>query len=91
MVLFHITIVSNQDAQTTVIAINILILVLLELVLLLKNRGKSVPQCVKTLSIASMKPSLLQCHLQTNHPDKKDCDPNYFRRLEENAKKQRLD
>ena len=51
------------------------------------------PQCVmcmKTLSNASTKPSLLQRHLQTNHPDKKDRDPNYFKRLGENAKKQRL-
>ena len=60
----------------------------------LKNKGESVPQCVvcmKTLSNASMKPSLLQRHLQTNHPNKKDRDPNYFKRLEENAKKQQLD
>ena len=36
----------------------------------LKNKGESMPQCVvcmKTLSNASMKPSLLQRHLQTNH------------------------
>ena len=56
----------------------------------LKNRGESVPQCVmcmKTLSNASMKPSLLQRHLQSNHQDKKDCDSNYyFRRLEEMRK-----
>ena len=38
-----------------------------------------------------MKPSLLQRHLQTNHPNKKDRDPNYFKRFGENAKKQRLD
>ena len=52
----------------------------------LKNRGESVPQCgmcMKTLSSASMKPSLLQRHLQTNHANKKDHDFNYFRRLEE--------
>ena len=57
----------------------------------LKNRGKSVPQCVvcmKTLSNASIKTSLLQRHSQTNHPDKKDRDLNYFKRLGENAKKQ---
>ena len=60
----------------------------------LNNKGESVPQCVvcmKTLSNASMKPSLLQRHLQTNHPNKKDRNPNYFKRLGENAKKQRLD
>ena len=52
----------------------------------LKNRGGSVPLCVmcmKTLSIASMKPSLVQRHLQSNHSDKKDRDPNYFRQLGE--------
>ena len=60
----------------------------------LNNKGESVPQCVvcmKTLSNASMKPSLLQRHLQTNHPNKKDRNPNYFKRPGENAKKQRLD
>ena len=38
-----------------------------------------------------MKTSLLHRHLQTNHPEKKDRDPNYFKRLGESAKKQRLD
>ena len=38
-----------------------------------------------------MKPSLLQRHLQTNYPNKKDRDPNYFKRFGENAKNQRLD
>ena len=46
---------------------------------------------MKTLSNASMKPSFLQRHLQTNHPKKKDSDPNYFKQLRESAKKQRLD
>ena len=60
----------------------------------LRNRGESVPQCVvcmMTLSNALIKTSLLQRHLQTNHPDKKDRHLNYFKRLGENAKKQRLD
>ena len=60
----------------------------------LKNRAESVPQyvvCMKTLSNALIKPSLLQRHLQTNHLDKKDRGPNYFTQLGENAKKQRLD
>ena len=60
----------------------------------LKNKGESVSQCVvcmKTLSNALMKPSLLQRHLQTNHPNKKARDPNHFKRLGENKKKQRLD
>ena len=33
----------------------------------------------------------LQRHLQTNRSEKKDRDPNYFKRRGENAKKQRLD
>ena len=52
------------------------------------------PQCVvcmKTLSNASMKPSLLQRHLGTNHADKKNEDQNCFQRLAENVKRQRLD
>ena len=60
----------------------------------LKNRRESVPQCVvcmKTLSNASTRPSLLQRYLQNDHRDKKDCDSNYFKQLGENAKKQRLD
>ena len=47
--------------------------------------------CMKTFSNASIKTSLLQRHLQTIHPDRKDRDLNYFKRLGENAKKQRLD
>ena len=40
----------------------------------LKKKGEFVPQfavCMKTLSNVSMKPSHLQCHLQTNHLEKK--------------------
>ena len=33
----------------------------------------------------------LQRHLQTNYSEKKDRDPNYFKRRGENTKKQRLD
>ena len=60
----------------------------------MKKKEESVPKCVvcmKTLSNASTKPSLLQRHLQTNHPEKKDRYPNYFKRLGEGANKQRLD
>lgn len=60
----------------------------------LENRNDVVPQCVicmKTLANSSMKPSLLKRHLQTNHPDKEGKDPDYFARLGENLKKQRLD
>lgn len=60
----------------------------------LDRGGEVVPQCVlcmRTLSNASMKPSLLQRHLLSNHSDKKDKDPDYFRRMGENLKKQRLD
>ena len=46
----------------------------------------SVPQgmaCMKTLSNASMKRSLLQHHFQANHPEKKDRDSIYFKRNNE--------
>ena len=52
------------------------------------------PQCVicmKTLANSAMKPSLIQHHLHTNHSDKKDRDENYFHRLGECVKRQRLD
>ena len=55
----------------------------------LKKKGESMPQCavrLKTLANALMKPSLLQRHLQTNHPEKKDSDLKYFKRLGESAK-----
>ena len=40
---------------------------------------------------ASLKPSLLQRHLRTDYPEKKDRDPNYFMRCGKSAKKQRPD
>ena len=46
---------------------------------------------MKALPNPLMKPSLLQRHLQTNQPEKKDIDPSYFKRLGKSAKKQRLD
>ena len=54
----------------------------------IEHRGEVLPQCVvcmKTLSNASMKPSLLQRHLGTNHADKKNQDQSYFQRLEREA------
>ena len=57
----------------------------------LKKKGKFVPQCVvcvRILSNVSTKPRLLQSHLRTNHPEKKDRDPNYFKRPGESEKKQ---
>ena len=52
------------------------------------------PQCViclKTLSADSMKPSLLNRHLETCHPEIKDKDASYFQRKESGARKVRLD
>jgi len=46
---------------------------------------------MKTLSNGAMKPSLLIRHLESTHPDKKDKNENYFERLGENVKMQRLD
>ena len=60
----------------------------------IEHNGEALPQCVvcmKTLANSTMKPSLFQRHLHTNHPDKKDRNESYFQRLGENAKRQRLD
>ena len=46
---------------------------------------------MKTLSSASMKPSLLKRHIVTQHPDKSQRDANYFNRLDETVKRQRMD
>ena len=45
---------------------------------------------MKTLSNVTIKPSLLQRHLGTNHADKKNQDQSYFQWLAENVKRQRL-
>ena len=60
----------------------------------IEHGGECLPQCVlcmKTLSNASMKPSLLKRHLESKHAEKKNRDQSYFERLGENAKRQRLD
>ena len=45
---------------------------------------------MKTLANSAMKSSLLQHHLDTNHPNKKDQNESYFQLLSENAKQQHL-
>ena len=61
----------------------------------IEHEGESLPQCViclkKTLSNSAMKFTLLKRHLVTNHVKEKQQDESYFQRLEENAKRQRLD
>ena len=60
----------------------------------IEHRGECLPQCVvfmKTLSNATIKPSLLKRHLESNHAEKKDKDQSYFEWLGENSKRQRLD
>ena len=47
--------------------------------------------CMKTLSNATMQPSLLKRHLESNHAEKKNKNQSYFERLGENAKRQRPD
>ena len=57
----------------------------------IEHRGECLPQCVvcmKTISNAAMKPSLLKRHLELNHAEKKDKDQSYFERLGENSKRQ---
>ena len=60
----------------------------------IEHGGECLPQyvfCMKTLSNAAMMPSLLKRHLESNHAEKKKKDQNYFERIGENAKRQRLD
>lgn len=60
----------------------------------IEHGGEALPQCVvcmKLLSNAAIKPSLLKYHLENNHADKKDRDQSYFQRLGENVKRQRMD
>ena len=47
--------------------------------------------CMKTLSNAAKKPSLLKEHFAANHADKQHKDRSYFERLGENARRHRLD
>ena len=59
----------------------------------IERGGESLPQCVicmKTLSKSATQPSLLKRHLVTNHVKEKEQDKSNFRRLGENAKRQRL-
>ncbi|XP_068229420.1 zinc finger BED domain-containing protein 5-like [Palaemon carinicauda] len=60
----------------------------------IEHGGEALPQCVvcmKSLSNAAIKPSLLKRHLETNHAEKKDRDQSYFQRFGENVKRQRMD
>ena len=60
----------------------------------IEHEGECLPQCVlcmKTLSNAAMKPSLLKRHLVSNHAEQQGKDRSYFDRLGKNAKRQRLD
>ena len=60
----------------------------------IQHGGDTLPQCVicmKILSNAALKPSLLKWHLESNHADKMDRDKSYFERLGENVKQQRMD
>ena len=60
----------------------------------IQHHGDSLLQCVicmKTLSNAALKPSLLRRHLESNHADKMNRDKSYFERLKENVKRQRMD
>ena len=60
----------------------------------IQHGGDTLPQCVicmKTLSNAALKPSLLKRRLVSNHADKMDRDKSYFERHGENVKRQRMD
>ena len=50
----------------------------------IEHGGECLPQCVlcmKTISNAAMKPSLLKRHLVSNHAEKQGKDRSYFERL----------
>ena len=60
----------------------------------LHHCGDNLPQseiCMKTLLNAVLKQSLLKRHVESNHADKINRDKNYFERLGENVKRQRID
>ena len=47
--------------------------------------------CYRALSNESLRPSKLSNHLKKNHPQLKNKNIEYFRRLESSCKRQRLD
>ena len=47
--------------------------------------------CYHVLSNVSLRPSKLSYHLNISHPELKDRNMEYFKRLESNCKRQRLD
>ena len=60
----------------------------------IEHNGEVLPHCVvcmKTIANSAMKPSLIQRHLDTNHPDKKNQNESFFQRFGEHVKRQRLD
>ena len=60
----------------------------------LNDQGIEKEQCVvcyRVLSNESLRPSKLSHHLNTSHPELKDRNMEYFKRLESNCKRQRLD
>ena len=60
----------------------------------IQHREESLPQCViciKTLSNAALKPTLLKRHLESNHADKMNRNKSYFEQLGQNVKRQRMD
>ena len=59
----------------------------------IEHNAEILPQCVvclKTLCNAALKPSLLKCRLERNHPNKMNADESYFQRLADNVKHQRM-
>ena len=60
----------------------------------LNDQGIEKGQCVvcyRVLSNESLRPSKLSHHLNTSRPELKDRNMKYFKRLESNSKRQRLD
>ena len=60
----------------------------------MNDQGIEKGQCVvchRVFSNESLRPSKLSHHLNTSHPELKDRNMEYFKRLESNCKRQRLD
>ena len=60
----------------------------------IEHKAEVLPQCVvclKTLSSAAIRPTLLKRYLERNHPNKINADESYFLRLGDDIKRQRMD
>ena len=60
----------------------------------IEHKAEVLPQCVvclKTLSNAAMKPTLLKRYLERNHPKNIKAEESYFQQFADDIKRQRMD